>query len=72
MIDRSIIRAIIEWIATRPTQKRIGQLRARRSEIKGRIEAARQAHDTNALHVLYGQLKSATTELLRLEKRRIA
>jgi len=64
--------AIAAWWASRPTQRRIDRLRARRSELKGRIEAARQARDTNALHVLYAQFRKATVELLKLEMRRVA
>lgn len=72
MIARRIIQAVVSWWESRPTQRRIDRLKARRRELLARIEVARQAHNTNALHVLYGQLKQATTELLRLEKRRIA
>lgn len=73
MIDlRRIVPAVVAWWLSRPTQKRIGQLRARHAEIKARIDAARLSHNTNALHALYAQLKTVTTELLRLERRRIA
>jgi hypothetical protein len=72
MIGRRIIHAVTAWWLSRPTQRRIDRLKARRAELKGRIEAARQAHNTNALHVLYAQLKTVTTELLRLEQRRVA
>lgn len=66
---RQAARAIAEWVATRPTSRRIDRLRAKRIELNARIEAARQAHNTNALHVLYAQLAQATTELIRLERR---
>lgn len=72
MIARRIIHAVSAWWASRPTQRRIDRLRARRSELKGRIEAARQARNTNALHVLYAQFRKATVELLKLEMRRVA
>jgi hypothetical protein len=70
MIDRSIIRAIIEWIASRPTQRRIEKLRARRVELIGRIGVESRNHRRVSHH--YAQLKQATTELLRLERRTAA
>lgn len=72
MIARRVINSVIAWWMARPTQRRIDRLKARRIELKARIEDARQRHNTNALHVLYGQLKHETTELLRLEQRRTA
>jgi len=70
MIDRRIIRAIIEWIATRPTKRRANQLKAKRFELIHRIRVEKGNH--RKVRHLYAQLQQITVELLRLERRRIA
>lgn len=68
----AVARAITAWWQDRPTQRRLDKLKARRIELKGRIEVARAARNTALLHSLYPQFQSATAEQLRLERRRIA
>lgn len=69
MTPRRIISAIVAWWQSRPTQRRIDRLRARRIELKERImDEAR--HHRRVSH-LQAQLRNATNELLRLEQRRV-
>ncbi len=72
MIARRLIHAITSWWQDRPTQRRLDKLKARRIELKGRIEVAKATRNTTLLHSLYPQFKSATAEQLRLEQRRLA
>ena len=73
MIDLpSIVRRVTSWWQLRPTQRRLDRLKARRIELKSRIEVARAERNTSLLHSLYPQFKSATAEQLRLERRRTA
>ena len=71
MIDlRRIVRRITSWWLARPTQRRLDRLKARRVELKARIEIESRQH--RRVSHLYAQLQTATSELLRLERRRIA
>lgn len=64
------IRVIVSWWQDRPTQRRLDRLKARRVELKARIEIESRQH--RRVSHLYAQLQTATSELLRLERRRIA
>lgn len=70
MIARRIIHAITSWWQSRPTQRRIDRLKARRVELIGRITVESRNHRRVAHH--YAQLRTATTELIKLEQRRVA
>lgn len=71
MIDLPrIVRRVTAWLIARPTDRRIGRIKARRAELKARIEIESRQH--RRVSHLYAQLQTATSELLRLERRRIA
>jgi hypothetical protein len=69
MIARRIIHAVTAWWLSRPTQRRIDRLKARRAELIGRIQVESRNHRRVSHH--YAKLQQATTELLRLEQRRL-
>ncbi len=71
MIDlRRIVRRVTSWWMERPTQRRAARIKARRAELIARIEIESRQH--RRVSHLYAQLQTATSELLRLERRRIA
>lgn len=69
-IIRRAVANVVAWWATRPTQRRIDRLKARRFELRARIVVESRNH--RRVSHLYAQLKNVTTELLRLERRRTA
>lgn len=71
MIDLPrIVRRVTAWLIARPTDRRIGRIKARRAELKARIEFESRNH--RRVSHLTEQLQAETSELLRLERRRIA